>query len=131
MTMSAAEKVDPIEEENEETEKAKQLPEPRGYKILIAMPGAEEKTEGGIIKAAVTRQLEEVGAMYGLVLKLGPDAYADKNRFPNGPYCEEGDLILMRSYSGTRFRIHGKEFRLINDDSVEAVIQDPRGLEKI
>tara|TARA_R100001198_G_scaffold24225_1_gene12693 strand:+ start:211 stop:600 length:390 start_codon:yes stop_codon:yes gene_type:complete len=129
--MSAAEKVDPIEEENEETEKAKQLPEPKGYKILIAMPGAEEKTEGGIIKAAVTRQLEEVGAMYGLVLKLGPDAYADKNRFPNGPYCEEGDLILMRSYSGTRFRIHGKEFRLINDDSVEAVIQDPRGLEKI
>ena len=129
--MSAAEKVDPIEEENEETEKAKQLPEPRGYKILIAMPGAEEKTEGGIIKAAVTRQLEEVGAMYGLVLKLGPDAYADKNRFPNGPYCEEGDLILMRSYSGTRFRIHGKEFRLINDDSVEAVIQDPRGLEKV
>jgi co-chaperonin GroES (HSP10) len=131
MTMSAAEKVDPIEEENEEAEKAKQLPEPKGYKILIAMPGAEEKTEGGIIKAAVTRQLEEVGAMYGLVLKLGPDAYADKNRFPNGPYCEEGDLILMRSYSGTRFRIHGKEFRLINDDSVEAVIQDPRGLEKI
>ena len=129
--MSAVEKVDPIEEENEETEKAKQLPEPKGYKILIAMPGAEEKTEGGIIKAAVTRQLEEVGAMYGLVLKLGPDAYADKNRFPNGPYCEEGDLILMRSYSGTRFRIHGKEFRLINDDSVEAVIQDPRGLEKI
>ena len=129
--MSAVEKVDPIEEENEETEKAKQLPEPKGYKILIAMPGAEEKTEGGIIKAAVTRQLEEVGAMYGLVLKLGPDAYADKNRFPNGPYCEEGDLILMRSYSGTRFRIHGKEFRLINDDSVEAVIQDPRGLEKV
>ena len=129
--MSAAEKVDPIEEENEETEKAKQLPEPKGYKILIAMPGAEEKTEGGIIKAAVTRQLEEVGAMYGLVLKLGPDAYADKKRFPNGPYCEEGDLILMRSYSGTRFRIHGKEFRLINDDSVEAVIQDPRGLEKV
>ena len=129
--MSAAEKVDPIEEENEETEKAKQLPEPKGYKILIAMPGAEEKTEGGIIKAAVTRQLEEVGAMYGLGLKLGPDAYADKNRFPNGPYCEEGDLILMRSYSGTRFRIHGKEFRLINDDSVEAVIQDPRGLEKV
>ena len=129
--MSAAEKVDPIEEEDEETEKAKQLPEPKGYKILIAMPGAEEKTEGGIIKAAVTRQLEEVGAMYGLVLKLGPDAYADKNRFPNGPYCEEGDLILLRSYSGTRVRIHGKEFRLINDDSVEAVIQDPRGLEKV
>ena len=127
--MSAAEKLDPLEEES--AEKAKQLPEPKGYKILIAMPGAEEMTEGGIIKAAVTRQLEEVGAMYGMVLKLGPDAYADKKRFPNGPYCKEGDLILMRSYSGTRFKIHGKEFRLINDDSVEAVIDDPRGLEKI
>jgi|TARA_R110002020_G_scaffold271833_1_gene486991 co-chaperonin GroES (HSP10) len=129
MTMSAAEKLDPLEEES--AEKAKQLPEPKGYKILIAMPGAEEMTEGGIIKAAVTRQLEEVGAMYGMVLKLGPDAYADKKRFPNGPYCKEGELILMRSYSGTRFKIHGKEFRLINDDSVEAVIDDPRGLEKI
>ncbi len=127
--MSAAEKLDPSEDEN--AEKAKQLPEPKGYKILIAMPGAEEMTEGGIIKAAVTRQLEEVGAMYGMVLKLGPDAYADKKRFPNGPYCKEGELILMRSYSGTRFKIHGKEFRLINDDSVEAVIDDPRGLEKI
>jgi len=129
MTMSAAEKLDPLEEES--AEKAKQLPEPKGYKILIAMPGSEEMTEGGIIKAAVTRQLEEVGAMYGMVLKLGPDAYADKKRFPNGPYCKEGELILMRSYSGTRFKIHGKEFRLINDDSVEAVIDDPRGLEKI
>ena len=127
--MSAAEKLDPLEEES--AEKAKQLPEPKGYKILIAMPGAEEMTEGGIIKAAVTRQLEEVGAMYGMVLKLGPDAYADKKRFPNGPYCKEGELILMRSYSGTRFKIHGKEFRLINDDSVEAVIDDPRVLEKI
>ena len=127
--MSAAEKLDPLEEES--AEKAKQLPEPKGYKILIAMPGAEEMTEGGIIKAAVTRQLEEVGAMYCMVLKLGPDAYADKKRFPNGPYCKEGELILMRSYSGTRFKIHGKEFRLINDDSVEAVIDDPRGLEKI
>ena len=127
--MSAAEKLEPSEDES--AEKAKQLPEPKGYKILIAMPGSEEKTEGGIIKATVTRQLEEVGAMYGMVLKLGPDAYADKKRFPNGPYCKEGELILMRSYSGTRFKIHGKEFRLINDDSVEAVIDDPRGLEKI
>ena len=127
--MSAAEKLEPSEDES--AEKAKQLPEPRGYKILIAMPGSEEKTEGGIIKATVTRQLEEVGAMYGMVLKLGPDAYADKKRFPNGAYCKEGDLILMRSYSGTRFKIHGKEFRLINDDSVEAVIDDPRGLEKV
>ena len=67
----------------------------------------------------------------GFVLKLGSDAYQDDKRFPNGPYCKEGDFIIMRSYSGTRFKVHGKEFRLINDDSVEAVVEDPRGVMKI
>ena len=62
---------------------------------------------------------------------MGDDCYQDKNRFPNGPYCEKGDWIIMRSYSGTRFMVHGKEFRLINDDSVEAVVQDPRGIVKV
>jgi co-chaperonin GroES (HSP10) len=111
--------------------KPSQLPEPTGYKILIALPEVDEKTEGGIIKAQETMHLEEVGSIVGFVMKLGPDAYEDKKKFPNGPYCKEGDFVLMRSYSGTRFSIHGKEFRLINDDSVEAVIDDPRGIRKV
>jgi co-chaperonin GroES (HSP10) len=110
---------------------AKQLPEPSGYRILIALPEADKKTEGGIIKAASLVERESVGSICGFVMKLGPDAYNDKRRFPNGPYCEEGDWILMRSYTGTRFLVHGKEFRLINDDSVEAVVQDPRGVVKV
>ena len=110
---------------------AKQLPEPSGYRILIALPEADEKTEGGIIKAASLVERESVGSICGFVMKLGPGAYNDKRRFPNGPYCEEGDWILMRSYTGTRFLVHGKEFRLINDDSVEAVVQDPRGVVKV
>jgi len=109
---------------------AKQLPEPSGYRILIALPEADEKTEGGIIKAASLVERESVGSICGFVIKLGPDAYNDERRFPNGPYCKEGDWILMRSYTGTRFLVHGKEFRLINDDSVEAVVQDPRGIVK-
>lgn len=118
--------------ENEETEEpvAKQLPEPSGYRILIALPEAEEKTEGGIIKASSYVERESVGSICGFVMKLGPDAYQDKRRFPNGAYCEEGDWIIMRSYTGTRFLVHGKEFRLINDDSVEAVVEDPRGVVK-
>jgi|TARA_R100000995_G_scaffold61770_1_gene31569 co-chaperonin GroES (HSP10) len=118
--------------ENEETEEpvAKQLPEPSGYRILIALPEAEEKTEGGIIKASSYVERESVGSICGFVMKLGPDAYQDKQRFPNGAYCEEGDWIIMRSYTGTRFLVHGKEFRLINDDSVEAVVEDPRGVVK-
>ena len=114
----------------EEEQIAKQLPEPCGYRILIALPNPEEKTEGGIIKAASLVERESVGSICGFVMKLGPDAYADERRFPNGAYCKEGDWIIMRSYSGTRFLVHGKEFRLINDDSVEAVVEDPRGVVK-
>ena len=58
------------------------------------------------------------------------NCYKDPQRFPSGPYCKEGDLIIMRSYSGTRFKVHGQEFRFINDDSVEAVVEDPRGIVK-
>lgn len=115
----------------EDSKTASQLPEPQGYKLLIALPEADEKTEGGILKAASTIKMEEVGTICGFVIKMGADAYKDKSRFPNGPCCKEGDWVLMRSYSGTRFKIHGKEFRLINDESVEAVVQDPRGIEKV
>tara|TARA_A100001201_G_scaffold108579_1_gene92892 strand:+ start:66 stop:419 length:354 start_codon:yes stop_codon:yes gene_type:complete len=115
----------------EEQKTASQLPDPKGYKLLIALPEPDETTEGGILKAKQTLDLEEIGSICGFVLKMGADAYKDESRFPNGPYCNEGDWILMRSYSGTRFKIHGKEFRLINDDSVEAVVEDPRGIEKV
>ena len=115
-------------EESEEGRTAHQLPEPKGYKLLIALPEAEEKTEGGIIKVQSTIDLEETGSIVGFVMKIGPDAFADEKRFPSGPYCKEGDFILMRAYSGTRFKVHGKEFRLINDTSVEAVVEDPRGI---
>jgi|TARA_R110000744_G_scaffold362466_1_gene470537 co-chaperonin GroES (HSP10) len=109
---------------------ARQLPEPSGYRILIALPEADEKTEGGIIKTTALLEQESTGSICGFVMKLGPDAYQDKGRFPNGPYCKEGDWILMRSYTGTRFLVHNKEFRLINDDSIEAVVEDPRGIVK-
>lgn len=109
---------------------ASQLPKPTGYKILIALPDPEEKTEGGILKASSTLEAEEIGSIVGFVLAMGSDAYQSTARFPNGPYCKIGDWIMMRSYSGTRFKVHGKEFRLINDDSVEAVVEDPRGVVK-
>jgi co-chaperonin GroES (HSP10) len=109
---------------------ASQLPKPTGYKLLIALPDPEEKTEGGIIKASQTLQAEEIGSIVGFVLEIGPDAYQSSDRFPTGPYCKKGDWIMMRSYSGTRFKVHGKEFRLINDDSVEAVVEDPRAVVK-
>ena len=111
----------------EEPSGGKQLPDPTGFRLLIALPEVEETTEGGLFIPGERRDAESVASIVGFVLKSGPDAYADKERFPNGPWCEEGDWIVMRAYSGTRLRIHGKEFRIINDDSVEARVDDPRG----
>ena len=116
--------------EAEEPSVASQLPEPQGYKILIALPEAEEKSEGGIIMADITRRVEETASIIGFVIKMGPDCYKDEKRFPNGAYCKEGDFVIMRAYSGTRMKIHGKEFRIINDDTVEAIVQDPTGIVK-
>jgi co-chaperonin GroES (HSP10) len=132
MTEALAE-VDTVSEEDtaEEPRAAHKLPDPKGYKILINLPEPETASEGGILKAQETIDAEEVGSIIGFVMKLGPDAYSDKSRFPSGAYCKEGDFIMMRSYSGTRFKVQGKEFRLINDDSVEAVVEDPRGVMKV
>ena len=118
-------------EDEDEAEVASQLPVPTGYHILIGLPEIEEKTEGGILKAKSTLEIEEVASIVGFVIAMGPDCYKDKKRFPTGPWCKEGDFVLMRSYSGTRIKIHGKEFRLINDDTPEAVVQDPRGIKRV
>lgn len=110
--------------------KAKQLPDPSGYRILCAVPDIEEKTAGGIYKADTTMQYEELTTPVLFVLKVGPDAYKDEKRFPNGPWCKEGDFILTRPMAGSRVKIHGREFRLLNDDAVEAIVEDPRGISR-
>jgi co-chaperonin GroES (HSP10) len=110
--------------------KAKQLPDPSGYRILCALPEVEEKTAGGIFKADSTKQYEELTTPVLMVLKIGPDAYKDEKRFPSGPWCKEGDFILTRPMAGSRVKIHGREFRIVNDDSVEGVVEDPRGVSR-
>ena len=104
------------------------LPEPKGYKLLIAIPKVEEKTESGVYMPDNLTKMEQTASIVGLVIKQGEDAYQDKNKFPNGPYCKEGDFVIFRSYSGTRFKVKNEEFRLINDDTVEAVVDDPTGV---
>jgi len=119
-----------LEEKDFERNYASQLPVPKGYKILIALPEVEEATEGGIIKSSDSQREESIATVVGWVMAMGPDAYVNYGRFPSGPYCEVGDWVVFRAFSGTRIKIHGKEFRLINDDTVEAVVDDPRGLER-
>ena len=116
---------------NKEAEdKARQLPKPSGYRILCAIPEVEAEYESGLIKADQTINYEEKLATVLFVVDLGPDCYQDKTRFPNGPWCKQGDFVIVRPNAGTRLLIHGREFRLINDDSVESVVEDPRGIKR-
>ena len=106
-----------------------QMPKPVGYRLLIAMPQIEETfNELGIVKAERTMYEEQLMTVTGVVLDMGEQAYADKERFPSGPWCKGGDFVVFRANSGTRIRVNGVEYRLMNDDSIEAVVADPRGI---
>jgi co-chaperonin GroES (HSP10) len=126
--------IQPIEKPKEDTsseEKATSLPRPTGWKLLCIVPDVSEKLDGtdlDLVKPTSILKQEEHATTVLFVLEVGPDAYKDPAKFPNGAWCEKGDFILVRTYSGTRFKIFGKEFRLINDDQVDAVVQDPRGI---
>ena len=112
-------------------EKAKQLPDPAGFMLLTVVPEAMEEyadSDVGIVKSGKEIWKEEMLTPVLFVVKMGPEAYQDKTRFPSGPRCKIGDFVIVRPNSGTRLKIHGREFRIINDDSVEATVEDPRGI---
>jgi co-chaperonin GroES (HSP10) len=115
---------------SEEKTAVTQLPEPKGWKILCAVPEVEEKYESGILKADSSVRIEEHSTVVLFVVKLGDMAYKDAEKFPTGAWCKEGDFVLTRAYAGTRIKIHGREFRLINDDAVEGTVDDPRGISR-
>jgi co-chaperonin GroES (HSP10) len=115
-------------------EKAKQVPDPATYHLLCVLPDVEEAysdSEVGLIKADKTMYYEELLSPVLFVVKMGPDAFKDEKRFPSGASCKVGDFVLVRPNTGTRIKIHGREFRLINDDSVEGTVQDPRGITRV
>jgi co-chaperonin GroES (HSP10) len=117
-----------LDKSNEE--KATQLPKPSGYRILCAIPEQEKEFESGIAKADETMRNEETLTTVLFVVDLGPDCYKDTSRFPSGAWCKKGDFVLVKPYAGSRLVIHGREFRMINDDSVEGIVDDPRGIKR-
>ena len=128
--IAAAEDAVPTTLPDTAEERARQLPEPATYHILCVLPEIEDKYDSGLVKSGQTMHFEEVMSPVLFVVKMGPDCYKDPIRFPSGPSCKEGDFVLVRPNTGTRIKIHGREFRLINDDSVEAVVEDPRGIQR-
>jgi len=114
----------------EETEA--QLPIPVGYRLLVALPQIEETLgEMGLVKSKKMMHEERIMSTVGLVVDMGAQAYTDPTRFPNGPWCKVGDYVVFASYTGTRVSVHGVEYRLMNDDSIEAVVADPRGVTRV
>jgi|TARA_E500000081_G_C6114756_1_gene344584 co-chaperonin GroES (HSP10) len=125
MMMSEAEN---ITDEQLET----MIPLPVGYRVLVALPQVEETFDGTeLLKSSQTRTEEHVMSIIGLVVDMGKQAYADKERFPTGAWCKQGDYVMFRANSGTRFRVGGTEYRLMNDDSIEAVVPDPTGISRV
>jgi len=122
--------IDIDETVHEVDKRAKQLPEPKGYHLLCMVPKVESEYDSGLVKAEETVRVEEQTTIVLFVAKVGDLAYKDPARFPTGPWCKTGDFVLVRPYAGTRLKLYGTEWRLINDDSVEATVEDPRGLSR-
>ena len=122
----AAKSVEALQQEFDE-----QLPKPVGYRVLVALPNIDDTFDGSdLIKANTTKHHEYIMSIIGIVLDMGNEAYGDKERFPSGPWCKQGDYVMFRANTGTRFTVNGQEYRLMNDDSIEAVVADPRGVQR-
>ncbi len=123
--MSEVVNINDISEEDWEA----QLPKPVGYRLLVALPDIEDYYKGSsLLKTDTEKHREYIMSIMGIVIDMGDGAYSDKERFPEGPWCKPGDYVMFRMNTGTRFKVNGKEFRLMNDDSIEAVIPDPSGI---
>ena len=108
-----------------------QLPKPVGYRVLVALPQQKDTYDGSnILKTDTAKRLDHIMSIMGLVMDMGDQAYADKERFPTGAWCKQGDYVMFRANTGTRFTVNGLEYRLMNDDSIEAVIDDPAGIQR-
>ena len=129
MTMNEAAELDV--NEAEELELEAQLPRPVGYRVLIAMPEIEETfADTKVLKTTTIIHQEHIMSIIGLVLDMGDQAYSDVERFGDTPWCKVGDYVMFRANTGTRFKVGGIEYRLMNDDSIEAVVNDPRGVSR-
>ena len=107
---------------------SEKLPQPTGWRMLVLPFKMKEKTKGGLYMAETTLERQQVASQCGLVLRMGPDCYKDKERYPDGPWCKEGEWVMFARYAGSRIRIEGGEIRLLNDDEVLATIKNPEDI---
>ena len=104
------------------------MPDPTGWRLLILPYRGKGKTEGGIYLPDKVQEETNIATVAGYVLKVGPLAYKDEEKFPNGGWCKKGDWVIFARYAGSRFRIEGGEVRILNDDEILATILDPEDI---
>ena len=112
----------------EKAPQIEKMPQPTGWRILILPFRGKGKTESGVYLPDAHVDREALATVCGYVLKMGPDAYKDEQKFPNGPWCKEKDWVIFGRYAGSRFKIEGGEVRLLNDDEILATINDPEDI---
>jgi|TARA_R100000664_G_C2726015_1_gene117984 chaperonin GroES len=118
----------PEEKEKEITTESSKLPKPTGWRMLVLPFKMKEKTKGGIIIAETSLERQQVASQCGLVLRMGPDCYTDKERYPDGPWCKEKDWVIFARYAGSRIKIEGGEVRMLNDDEILATVDNPEDI---
>ena len=104
------------------------LPSPTGYRILVLPYAGPKKTKGGLYLADTTQETIQMTTVCAYVLKMGDLCYKDKEKFPNGPWCNQGDWVIFGRYAGSRFKIEGGEVRILNDDEIIAKINNPEDI---
>ena len=114
--------------ENLDENVAARIPKPTGWRIILLPYRGAEKTKGGIVLSDQTREKQQITTTCAYVLDVGPLAYMDKEKFPDGPWCKKGDWIIFGRYAGARIGLDGGEIRIINDDEVLATINNPEDI---
>jgi len=113
------------EEKNKEPA-MERVPQATGWRMVILPYKGVEKTKGGLLLTDKAIEEQQLTTNVGLILSMGSDAYADKNKFPNGPWCKKGDWVVFAKYAGSRVKIEGGEIRILNDDEILAKLKDPK-----
>ena len=126
----AERRIKQVEKEKKEKDipEASKLPKPTGWRILVLPHRGQGKKKGGVLLSDQTVEESQVATNVGLVLAIGPDAYSDKERFPNGPWCKEKDWVIFARYAGSRLNIEGGELRILNDDEILGTTNDPESI---
>ena len=126
----AEKRIKQVEKEKKERNipEASKLPKPTGWRLLVLPHRGQGKTKGGVLLSDKTVEETQIATNVGLVLAIGPDAYNDKERFPNGPWCKKNDWVIFARYAGSRLNIEGGELRILNDDEILGTTDDPESI---